>query len=167
MRLTDFVVEEEEKSAGTFVGVKFSEESCDELLSIIEQLGVGSPTKREDLHCTVMYSTKELPDLVEDTDSSVDFDPPKIATLDKFHIFQTQDGNDALVLFLKCEYLDDRHSEILETYEAKYPHAEYHPHVTLSYNSGDFDISDYSVKDYAEELEIVNEYIEPIDLDWV
>lgn len=158
-------VDTDDHSNGTYVGVKFSIDSRKKLKELCDNIAIPEPCDENDFHCTVMYSTKPLPKLVEDEDGDKEFDPPIVAQMKKFHIFDTQDGNKSLVILLECEYLTTRHEEISEKYDAEYPHDEYRPHVTLSYNVGDIDLDDIDYE--LGELEIVDEYVAPIDLDWV
>ena len=166
MKLTDIIVEKEEVETGTFVGARFSDKSCDILLDIMKQLGLENPTEREDLHTTVMYTLKSIPDFAEDNPEPVTFDPPKSATIDRFQVFPSQDGDNALVLVLKSKYLSDRHNEIIDTYGAEYTHDEYHPHVTLAYSPDEFDVDNWDITDYAGDLELITEYNSPLDPDW-
>lgn len=170
MKLNELVVEKvedpSESETGTFVGVKFTKKSCDQLIDMMDKMGLKKPTPREDLHCTVMYSPKPIPDFVEDHPKPVTFSPPEKATIQKFHVFPSQEGENVLVLFLKSEFLQDRHKEIIDAYGAEYTHDKYLPHVTLMYSDDDFTLSDWNIEDYDASLEIDNEYNTPIDPEW-
>lgn len=167
MKLDQLVVEADEvEETGTFVGVRFTEDACDKLVDMMNDMGLNNPTPRDDLHTTVMYSPKPIPEFVEDHPEPLEFDPPKAATGEKFHIFPSQEGENVLVMFLTSDYLHDRHNEILEEYGAEYTHDKYHPHVTLMYTDDDIDLSDWNIDDYDVNFRIASEYNSPIDPEW-
>lgn len=163
MRLAQLVTEKS-KPVGAFVGVRFSDKTNDELIELIEGLEVDNPTKIDALHCTVMYTEKEVPELLDY--SGQQFDPPLIATPHKFEIFESSDGNKCLVLRVKCDKLFERHENIKSEYGAVYTHKEYKPHITLSYNCNNFTIDQSWTNKIVKEIEIVEEYVNPLDSDW-
>jgi 2'-5' RNA ligase len=170
MKLHDIVVEaeeeQEEQETGTFVGVKFSKESCDKFIDIMDKLGLAKPTPREDLHCTVMYTEKPIPDFAVDHPKPLEFDPPEIATISDFDVFTAQDGGEVLVLRIKSKFLDERHKEIIDGYGAEYTHDEYKPHVTLMYSEDKLDLTQWDIEEHKGDLEIASEYNSPLDPEW-
>lgn len=150
---------------GAFVGVKFSELTVEELLKLIEALNIENPTNADELHCTVMYTKSDVPDLLDMDGQS--YDPPLVATGDKFEIFKTQDENDCLVLRIKCDELVERHEAIKDKYSAVYTHDEFKPHITLSYNCNEFDLDAANEKKSIDSIEIVEEYVTSLNSDWV
>ena len=82
----------------------------------------------------------------------------------KFHIFETADKKRALVVVLKSEYLVNRHKELMTNYNLTYDFDEYIPHITLSYDIGNFDISKLDIKDLPSNFTINTEYKEDLDL---
>jgi 2'-5' RNA ligase len=174
MKLNDILLEKNKKEtkdenkdenlpAGTYVAVRFSEETKDNIKKLIEENDIPNPNNK--LHATVMHSLKELPELLKDSSDDRDIDPPFIGHPKKLRIFKTEDENNALVLEFKSQDLVDRHNEIKEKYGAEYKHDEYIPHITLSYDCNDFDFSKIDIKKYIDEIEIINEYIQPVDSD--
>jgi 2'-5' RNA ligase len=170
MKLHDMIVEKDEEpkevDPGMFVGVKFSKDSCDKLIDIMDKLGLDKPTPRKDLHCTVMYTEKPIPEFAEDHPEPSEFDPPKIAAISDFDVFTAQDGGEVLVLRIKSEFLDDRHNEIIDGYGAEYTHDKYKPHITLTYSENKLDLTQWDIEDYKGDLEIVSEYSSPLDPEW-
>lgn len=162
MKLENLVVEgEESEGNGTFVGVHFTDESCDKLLDMMDDMRIEKPTDRDDLHVTVMYSPKPIPEFVEDHPEPVPFNPPSPVTGEKFHVFPSDDGN-ALVMFISSEYLHERHNEIIDAYGAEYTFDKYHPHVTLTYSPDEIDLDQWNVDEYDVNLELSEEYNEPL-----
>ena len=166
MKLDQLVVEAEDEGNGTFVGVKFTEDACDKLVDMMDKMGLDNPTPRDDLHTTVMYTLKPIPEFVEDHPEPLEFDPPKVATGETFHIFPSQESENVLVLRLTSDYLHNRHNEIIDEYNAEYTHDNYIPHVTLMYTSDEIDLSDWNIDDYDTNFRIASEYNSPLDPEW-
>ena len=155
----------ETKETGAFVGVRFSSETVKCLKDMIKTLGVQNPTDTDDFHCTVMYTRSDVPDLLDMDGQS--FDPPLIATADKFEIFNSNDDHDCLVLLIKCDELVERHEAIKDKYGAVYTYPDYKPHITLSYNCDGFDLDAANAEKGIDTIEIIEEYVSPLNSDWV
>lgn len=153
-----------EEDTGAFVGVKFSATSVKSLKKLIKELEVPNPTDTDELHCTVMYTRSDVPDLLDMDGQS--FEPPLVAEFHKFEIFKTQDDHDCLVLRVKCDELTKRHNEIKDKYGAVYTHPDYKPHITLSYKADGFDLDAANAKKDIDPIEIIEEYVSPLDSDW-
>lgn len=147
------------KTSGTYVGVKLDDESCDRLKKLCKELGVPNRVPRDKLHSTIIYSRKHVPDLKADNSSY-----PIEATSIKLDIFDTKDKKRALVLKIKCKELVKKHNNIMSEYDATYDYDEYIPHVTISYNCGDFNISDF--KGELPTVTFSSEYVEDLVLNW-
>ena len=126
-----YLTEQDELSKkGTYVAVKFSEKSNNELVEFARQLGLpdGRP-----YHCTVAYS-------------KVFFEYPKLqdikielAKIKQYRQFGER--GEALVLELDCPFLDILHEKIMkDNPQATYDFESYIPHVTLSYDFESFEI---------------------------
>lgn len=150
---------------GVFVGVSLSQDTKDKLNELCKAYDIKNISSK--YHITVMYSLDDGTDFIADTSDDIEFDPPYIATPKQFEIFKTQDKKNALVVKVDCEELTDRHNELKKKYGLTYTHEQYIPHVTLSYDCGDFDYSDINILEFIDELEIIGEYHSPIDPDWV
>jgi hypothetical protein len=145
--------------AGTYVGTVFDNNTKKELRQLMIDLKIPNRTPSKRLHSTIIYSKKHIPDFETTTEGY-----PKTATCRKFHIFDTRDGNRALVLILDCQSLVDRHNEIMQNSDATYDFPRYIPHITLSYDCADFDPESY--KGTFPSIVITGEYAEDLKLDW-
>lgn len=115
---------------GTYVAVKFTEKTNNELAEFARQLGLpdGRP-----YHCTVAYS-------------KVFFEYPKlqgikieIAKIKQYRQFGER--GEALVLELDCPFLEILHEKIMkDNPDATYDFETYVPHVTLSYEFESYEI---------------------------
>jgi hypothetical protein len=146
---------------GTYAGIRFSGDDVDALVKLCKDLRLPNPTPREDLHITLLYSRKYIPNLElwEDID--------EWAYPDKFHVFPTHDGKRALVLKLRSSYCIMRHTMLMDKYDATYDYEEYHPHVTLSYDIGDKAMPSFeNLNTMPKEFHLALEYMEDLKLDW-
>jgi hypothetical protein len=72
----------------------------------------------------------------------------------------------ALVLVLDAPDVVKRHKQLMAKHkEATWDHDDYIPHVTLSYNSGDFDPKTLDVSSIGM-ITLVEEYTNDIDPGW-
>lgn len=152
MSFKDYLNEEK----GTYAGFKFDKESQDYIMDLIKELNVPNPVSRDDLHSTLLYSEKYLPDYKAAKNIN------GVAVADKLEIFKTDEGN-VLVLRLDSEFMRKRHNELMRVHDATYPYPEYKPHVTLSYDVGDFKIPKVKL---SKGIIIDKEYQEDLDKDW-
>lgn len=137
---------------GTYAGVRFTEESKDYLMSLIEQFEIPNPVEKDDIHCTLLYSKKYLPDYKPQGKIAESAHPLKL------EIFEND--TNVLVLRLDSDFLQSRHEYLMKEHDAEYSHDEYKPHITLSLDVGDLDIT--KLKFTPEQLEIVEEYSEDL-----
>ena len=161
MLLEDLI--SEDKKEGAYVACKFSDASADALYTFAEKLGVDNIVPRTKYHITVIYSTVPVPKTFK---AKGDFDEPLLVQPNHLTIFPTREGNGALVVELYSAELKKRHKELMEKYKLQYGFPEYKVHTTLSYDVGDFEIDDSISLKPLKDLEIVEEYYEPLDLDW-
>lgn len=144
---------------GTFVGVKISKKSKDDLIKLAESLDVPNILDKKDLHVTVIYSKKYLPNFkpLGKLDKSI------IAKPTKFSIFG--ESSNCLVVELSCKDLVNRNKQIVKLHGATSDYDSYECHITLSYDVDDFDIKKLNPKS-VKSIEIVEEYMENLNLDW-
>lgn len=151
---------------GTYIAVKFSRETQNNLSKLAEALGIAKDERvsREKMHCTIVYSRKPFTNF---TIHGKMKDPWK-ATPTDLEIFPTQSGSRALVLRFDCKEMVERHEYFKKEYGATYDFDEYKPHATLCYNVGpDWQIPEkFDIKSYIPELEVSEEYYEPLNNDW-
>lgn len=155
MKLNEIV----KQANGTYVGVKLDKESCKRIKELCKIIDVPNRVTTEKLHSTIIYSRKHVPELKADLTNY-----PIKAKAKEFHIFNAQDGKKALVLKLDCPALVDRHNHIMSEYGTTYDFPEYIPHVTISYDCGDFLPSDFDGE--LPEITFTSEYVEDLVLDW-
>lgn len=112
---------------------------------------IPSPTAESSLHSTIVYS--RLP---------VDFAPlhevDAHATPLRLECWDTQSGK-TLVLVLESAYLQTRF-DYAKSKGATFDYDEYTPHITLSYDIGDYDWTKLPVPNFT--INIIGEYSEPL-----
>jgi hypothetical protein len=149
------------QSNGTFVAVRFAEKTMEELEVFAKMIGVPNPIPRSDYHCTVIYSRKPLINVVPEKSIL----PFWFAEPLGFDVFDTRssDGSTTkcLVLKISSDEMHERHTYFREVEGASHDFDSYIPHITLSYDIGDYDISVLGcvelpriciVQEYSEEL---------------
>ena len=147
---------------GTYVGAKPSEESKTHLTKLQKDINVPNPIPVSKMHVTLIYSRKYLPD----------FKPRgKLkevikTTPTKLDIFKSKEGVNVLVVILESEALTNRHNHIMDTHEATYDYDEYKPHLTLSYDCGDFDVNEHDITKLLETITFDEEYDEELNTNW-
>jgi len=151
---------------GTYAGYRFSTNTKNSLYDFINKYKIPNKIDKNELHTTLLYSTKNLPNYK----AAGKLESPYIGIPKKFFIWDTKndDGDTKLVLVLtfKCPELVARHKELMKKYNAKFDFSEYKPHVTLSYDVGkDFDITKLDIKDFPD-LELETEYGEDLNLNY-
>lgn len=146
---------------GTYAAVKFCKDTTALIQDFCESTQIPNPVPVDDMHCTVIYSRKYLPEF----QALGEIDPPNIATFKGFRVFPTSSGEKvALVLELQSKFLHDRHQSIMKEHGATYDFDEYIPHITVSYDVGDFDPSTLDTDKLEDtEFNIVSEYTEDLN----
>lgn len=124
-----------EKEKGTYAAVRFEDSA--EKIEYLKKIGI--PNVNEELHCTLLYSRKNCPNYEPMDMSDGEFYEEAIAYPDHLKIFRTQDEKNCLVLVLRSGWIVKRHNDLMKEHKATYDFPEYIPHVTLSYDVGDFD----------------------------
>lgn len=137
----------------TYAAFRFSEESKDYLMNLIKELNIPNPVSRDELHTTLLSSRKYLPNYKAKGETY------GIAKADHLEIFKSNDLN-VLVLILDSKFMEDRHNELMNLHNATYDFPEYKPHITLSYDVGEYKIPDVKLnkdiivnEEYHEDLE--------------
>lgn len=151
---------ESNKKLGTYAGWRYSEKSLNEIQELQDVLDLPNQTPRKDIHSTLLYSKKHLPNYKALGKTSIK------ATMQKLHVFDTFDKKRALVLFLDSPDMIKRHRELMKEHDATYDYPEYIPHITLSYDIGDIEIPDVKVLKGMSELNANEEYQEELNLEW-
>jgi len=153
-----------EKKKGTYAAVKFCKKTKDALKEMAKEFDVPKPLGSSKFHTTIIYSEKYLPEL----ESLGKLDKPLIGIPIKCESWETQEGTNALVLTFKSPELTKRHKSLMKEHDAEWSHPTYKPHVTLSYDCGDFDMGNINkyLKGEPFSIKMVNEYHEDLNLEW-
>lgn len=156
----------EATAPGTYAGVRFDRDTVENLQKLQEKLGVPDPLAPEDFHSTLLYSTKPCPNYVPLGELT------PVATSDDYEfrleIWPSNSGKkNVLVLKYDCEWLTNRHNTLMEEHDATWDHPDYIPHITLSYNVGDWTPKDDTVSFRSKRaIAIKEEYREELNKDW-
>ena len=114
-----------------------------------------------DIHATLVYDEdKSLPDSYYQTQRDY-YSNPIVATPVKIERW-----NQTVVLLLESDGLVNRWKELHREFEFKWDWDEYKPHITLSYNDVDTDISSIRIPKSLDIILFVHEYYEPLKVDW-
>lgn len=156
-KFSEFVTETNESKKGTYSGGRFSTELSKNLDNFCIKNNL--PNVNNDHHVTILFSRKNLPDYKA---------PGKVsykASAKNFHVFEGE--TKVLVITLESQDLIDRHNELMDEHKATYDFPEYIPHITLSYDIGDFDIDKLNIEELDDlDFTVVEEYQEDLNLDW-
>lgn len=163
MRLSDLLEQkEDETTEGTYAGFRLDTDSEKALMQAIKSMNIPNPVSQEELHITLLYSRKFLPDYEPAADTNIEVRPLK------FNVFNGRDGSKILVILLDCAECLKRHFKLMRDHTATYDFPEYIPHITLSYDIGDYTLEDANM-DFAKlpnSLLINSEYMEKLEMDW-
>jgi 2'-5' RNA ligase len=115
-----------------YMSVKLAADSKAQLRKLQHSLQIPNPLHPDDFHCTLMYSSKPV---IHPTPE------PKVRYLSAakgLTVFPTRSGKNALVIELDSAALQARHKQLMALTDGSYDYPDYKPHVTLSYDCGDF-----------------------------
>lgn len=157
---------EEETKKGTYAAFRFSSESATALKEFCEENGIPNSLKVEDFHSTLLYSRKYLPEYepAGQLDQSLNAKPVELEVWTSPPNAFKENETKCLVLKYECQEQVDRFNQLMDEHDATYDYDEYKPHVTLSYDIGEFDATALDVGKIPV-LEVVEEYGEELNLD--
>lgn len=144
---------------GTFAGIRLHQKTERAILTYIKKHKIPNATPKDDIHITLLYSKKHLPD----------YKPAgtieELAFPNKFTFFKTtpSDGSkskNCLVLLLDSKFLHKRYSTLMKEYEATSDFDSYSPHITFSYDAGDLELS--SLDKFDDDVRLIQEYKETL-----
>lgn len=163
MKLQDIskTVDDNQKESGTYAGIRFSKKTVDALLAFAKEHKIPKLESGDELHTTLLYSRKHLPNYKP----AGKYDQPMIGTAIEWDVWKSQPKEDGstkniLVLVYSCPELYQHHHKLMAQHGATYDFDNYQPHVSLSYDVGDFDFK--KLPAFEDELEIVSEYYEEL-----
>jgi hypothetical protein len=158
-----------QKSKGSYAGVRFDQATIDAITQFLQAAHLPNATAPDKLHSTLLYSRKFLPDY----QPLGEIAPPLVGKPTEFVVWETSPKDPGeqkarcLVMKYDCPDLVERHHLLMKQHGATYDYDEYIPHLTLSYDIGDTDVDSLpQFSDYIDAINIVEEYGEPLDLDW-
>jgi len=166
MKLKDITITENKKEQkGTYAGVRFDAKTLNNIRDFTKKNNVPNVVPRKKIHTTLLYSRKYLPNY----EAQGEINPPMEGQPLKFEVWDSQpddDGNvkKCLVLSYKCDELTKRHNFLMKEHKATYDYDSYKPHITFSYDVGDFDYKNLPA--FTNPITIVSEYKEDLNLDW-
>lgn len=143
-----------QESEGVYVGARFDESSIENLKSLQRVLGINNPVSDSDFHVTVLYSRNPIK--VEPKEYTF------VAKAICVESWEQRNGKWATVVKLECPELSQRHQELIEQ-GGTHDFDDYQVHVTLSY---DHRLTVDNIELDGRSLNIVGEYVEPLDLNW-
>lgn len=145
---------------GTYYAARMDAKSKNAIMNFAEKiLKVPNILEKKKLHTTIIFSRKYAAEAVSSNEIY-----PITSNGKTLAIFPTQDDKRALVMKLDCPELIKRHEELMQEYEFTYDYDEYVPHVTLSYDCGDFEIEDFDGE--LPQVTFISEYVEDLELLW-
>lgn len=161
MRLDEILKLFEAPEDGTFAGVHFDDHSVNALQQFVDDNQIPNQTPPDKYHATLLFS--KVP--IKGYEPHGAYKQALTATPKDVTIFGEGDEK-ALVIVLNAPELVKRHKYLMNKHpEATWDYDEYIPHVTLSYNAGDFNIGTLNVADIGP-LSIIEEYGADIEPDW-
>jgi hypothetical protein len=145
-----------EITSGVYVACRLNEESNQKINKFIKDFKIpdfsdGAKSNTEK-HVTIIYST--IYDYIT---------PAKYSYFsygNGFDIFDTKVGAKCLVLKLNCPSLLKRHKELMSSFNLNYSFERYVPHITLSYDIGNFEWN--KIPNFSESLILQNEFVEEL-----
>ena len=149
----------------TYVGVRFDAHTTTQLHAYAMEHKIPNPTKANNLHTTLLYSYKHLPNYVPPGRLS----EPLVAELGDFGVWQTnseggKNKQNCLVILITSPELVVRHMQLKRAHGVVHDYLIYQPHITLSYDIGDLDVESLpNINKFINEAVIVEEYGELFD----
>lgn len=162
------IITEAEGMRGTYAGTYFDVDTVKAISDYVTNNKIPKPVNLSKLHTTLLYSRKYLPDYK----AVGKYDTPMVGTPLELVVWKTKgdDGSEpanCLVMKYDCPELVKRHNELMKTHGATFDYDEYNPHVTLSYDIGDMDITTLpDIVKAVKRIVITEEYGEDLRLDW-
>lgn len=159
MRLEEIIINRlvEGPEDGTFAGFHLYDQDAQRLHQFALENEIPNPEPANKLHVTSMFSRKYIPDFK----ALGKLKSPMRATP-----IEARKFGEALVIVLDAPEVVARHKYIMDNYsEATYDHDEFIPHVTLSYDCGNFDPETLDVSSLGM-ITLVEEYTNDINPDW-
>ncbi len=155
------------KKKGTYAAVRFDDKTNKAILKFIKDNKIPNGLKTKDLHTTLLYSRKFLPNYKP----TGEYKKHMIGIPTEFDVWESdnEDGDNTkcLVVKYKCPELGAKHKQLMKDHKATFDYPEYNCHITLSYDIGNKDIKKLpKFKEVVPTINIISEYGEDLDLSW-
>lgn len=158
----EFLMEE----SGSYLGMKFDKVSYNALEQFCEDNKVPNSLPKDKIHVTILYSRKNLPNLKAVGSMSDNI----ICKPHSFLVWETNGENKpktkCLILKLSSQKLENYQKMLMKKHNATSDFSEYIPHVTLSYDIGEFDIKNLKISNLPSALTLSHEYEEKLNTAW-
>lgn len=151
-----FFNEDEANDEGLYVAALYDADTCRKLSEYQRKFNIPNPTPESGFHTTIVYSRVPV-----DFEEMHTVDETVNPAFSQIEVWPNDYGN-VLVLKIFSPYLHLRFQEAMAA-GATYDFPEYQPHVTLSYDIGDWDHKQLKLPDFP--LVITGEYSEPLYFD--
>ena len=138
-----------------YVAMRPEESAKNDIARIVKQSKIPNPHDKTQYHCTLIYSRQPCKEPQPDRKLKISVQP------EKWEVFETRDGKRCLVLKLDSSMLQVRHKQLMKQLSASYDFPSYKPHITVSYDIGDLDITDIPLP--KGPFNMVGEYSELLD----
>jgi hypothetical protein len=144
---------------GSYFGVKFSDLTVCRIMKYMEHYEIPNAVCEDSIHATIMYCDHTLPK--DDYIAEGKIKPFIHAEFKCLAVWQTQAvprraSTRCLVLKFNCPALMWRNLYLMSRYYPNINFKQYQPHITLSYDVGDFKFNHMIAFDHP--IEIVEEY---------
>lgn len=150
------------EAPGTYAAVRFHPETIKALRELQEKLEIPNPLEESEFHATLLYSKKNLPNYQPLGDLS------PVQTADdidyRLELWPTSSGEKTCcVLLFDSVWLSERHEMLMREHEATWDHPSYKPHISLSYDVGDWKPEEMTVELKNQRvITMVEEYSEDL-----
>lgn len=150
---------------GCYIAVKYNSYSVKKIIEIAENYQVPNIIPSDKFHTTLIHSTKGAENV------EIYSDAEYIVLPDKLDIWTSKSGEKCLVLKVYSKQLVDRNKELMDKYQFISDYDEYKPHITFSYDIGDWNGVE-EVQSYLNNNKIYNmllttgEYQEELMIGW-
>ena len=153
----EIFLEKIQEGSGVYVSGEFKEDLEAKIKQFASENKVPNIMTKT-FHTTIMYSKYFDYKEVQDVQYTA---KPK-----KFTVFESN-GDRVLTIEFESEDLVNRHNELMKIKGATYDYDEYIPHMTISYNIGNFDETKLDIKDVEHiDFTVVKEIGEKLDPDY-
>lgn len=145
--------------SGIFAGVHFSSTTIDAIIKYQKDNNIPNPLDSKEFHSTVVYNKSPIINF-----RCLDELSPSWKGKFKEMILLPSDANKALCIEYECAKLTARWQQVLDM-GAAWDYPSFIPHITISYDIGDTDISTFPP--YPGPIEIVEEFCNPLDPNYI